>query len=139
VDHAAHQWQASVAGALCRASRWCAAASLLITATAFAAGIAVEAGRAPAAGLALIVAAGAPQIYLAVRIEFDRRIFDLVAAAPQGWSGFDGAMRELGLMRADKAGRPPAERVAGLAALVRWHAGLLATQLLLVLVLVLAA
>ena len=87
------------------------------------------------AGLALIIAIGAVQVYLAIRIEFDRRIFERVVEAPQGWSGFDDAMRKLELMPAAKMGRPPAARAAGLATLVRWHAGLLVAQLLLALAL----
>jgi hypothetical protein len=127
MDQTAHQWQASVAGALCRASRWCSASSLLMTA--IAAGI-------EGIAAALIIAIGSLQVFLAVRIEFDRRIFDLVAAAPQGWSGFDAAMQELGLMSAAKTGRAPAARAAGLLRLVCWHAGLLLAQLVLALVLV---
>ena len=108
-----------------------------MTLTAFALGAATEADAASSAALALIIVIGAMQVYLAMRIEFDRRIFDRVADTPEGWSGFDHAMRELGLMRPAKGGRAPAARAAGLAALVRWHAGLLAAQLVLALALLL--
>lgn len=106
-----------------------------MTLAAFALGVATRLEPLPGALFALIVAIGAPQVYLAMRIEFDRRIFEQVAAAPEGWSGFDAAMLELGWMAAAKAGRAPAARAAGLAVLVRWHAGLLAAQLALALVL----
>jgi hypothetical protein len=136
VDPVPHQWPARVASALGGASRWCAASSLLITLAAFVIGAATDTQSAAAAVLpGLIVVLGAVQIGLAVRIEFDRRIFDLLAAAPEGWSGFDDAMRELGLMDRAKIGRPPAARAAGLARLVRWHGGLLLAQLLLCLAL----
>lgn len=137
MDTASLLWSARVASALCAASRWCAAASLLMTLAAFALGATTEAQAASSAALALIIAIGAVQLYLAMRIEFDRRIFDLVAGAPEGWSGFDHAMRELGLMRPAKAGRAPAARAAGLATLVKWHAGLLVAQLVLALALLL--
>ena len=141
METASLQWSARVASALCAASRWCAAASLLMTLTAFALGAAAGEGAevGASAALALVVVIGALQIYLAMRIEFDRRIFERVAEAAQGWDGFDQAMRELGLMAREKAGRPPAARAAGLATLVRWHAGLLAAQLVLALALILAA
>lgn len=131
------QWSARVSSALCAASRWCSAASLLLMLAAFVLGAtaAAQTEAATRAGLALIIAIGAVQVYLAIRIEFDRRIFERVAEARQGWSGFDDAMRKVELMPAAKMGRSPAARAAGLAALVRWHAGLLGAQLLLALAL----
>jgi hypothetical protein len=111
-----------------------------MTLTAFALGAAADeqVETASSVGLALIVVIGAAQIYLAMRIEFDRLIFNRVAEAAQGWDGFDQAMHEVGLMARAKAGRPPAARAAGLAKLVRWHAGLLGAQLVLALALILA-
>jgi hypothetical protein len=76
---------------------------------------------AGSAALAPVIALGGIQVYLAVRIEFDRRIFELAAGEPDGFTGFDGSSRS------------PQDRVAGLTRLVRWHGGLLAAQLVLAL------
>jgi hypothetical protein len=112
MNRAAHYWPAHTAAALCVASRWISAASLVMTILAFV---------AYAAALAPVIALGAAQIYLAVRIEFDRRIFELAAREPDGFAGFDDS------------GRSAQDRLAGLTRLVRWHGGLLAAQLVLTL------
>lgn len=112
MSRAAHYWPAHTAAALCVASRWVSAASLALTLAAFV---------ISTAALAPVIALGGVQVYLAVRIEFDRRIFELAAGEPDGFSGFDDT------------GRSPQDRVAGLMRLVRWHGGLLAAQLVLAL------
>ena len=105
---------------------------MLLTVSAFALAGAGPRGAAVAtAALALIIVIGAVQVYLAVRIEFDRRIFELAAEEPEGFAGFDAALRAMGLQRASKGERSPEARAAGAAALVRWSGVLLAAQLVL--------
>jgi hypothetical protein len=94
-----------------------------MTVSAFAVAGAVPLGGGVATvALGLIIIIGALQIYLAVRIEFDRQIFDLAAGDPEGFAGFD------------QSGRSSEARAAGLASLVRWSGVLLAAQLILALV-----
>jgi hypothetical protein len=120
--------------ALCLASRWLSAASLLVTAAAFAAAVAFPpASSIAAAALALVLAVGAVQVYLAVRIEFDRVIFDTVRDA-EGWKAFDAALVRLGWARAGTTGRTAEDRAAGLARLVRTSGVLFVAQLVLALV-----
>jgi len=127
-------WMAWLPGALCGASRWLTAGSLVLVAGA----IAVLAGRTPTAtpalaAFALVVALGAAQLYLAVRIEFDRAIFARAAARPAAWAGFDAALGRLGWRSTASAARTPEARAAGLRALVNWNAMLLAAQFALLL------
>jgi len=127
-------WAACIAGALCAASRWLSAASFVLVLVAlFALATRARSGPAAAGALALVVALGAVQVYLAVRIEFDRAIFARAAERPGGFAGFDEAMQELGWRRRPTAARTPSARTAGLRALVAWVAGLLAAQLALAL------
>lgn len=123
-------WTAWISGALCAACRWLSAASLMLVLVAlFALATRAQSRPAAAAALALVVALGAVQVYLAVRIEFDRAIFARAAQRPGGFAGFDEALQELGWRRRPVAERTPADRAAGLRTLVAWAAGLLAAQL----------
>jgi len=122
-------WTARIASALCAASRWLSAGSLVLTLCAFAIAATVSrAGGFALAALALVVALGAVQIYLAVRIEFDRAIFEAAAGQPDGFTGFDEALQKLGWNRRASGGRPPGARAAGLATLVKWSGRLLGVQ-----------
>lgn len=126
---ACSNWTARISSALCTSSRWLSAASLVLVLCAFA--IAASGARAGAfalAALGLVVALGAVQIYLAVRIEFDRAIFEEAAGRADGFAGFDEARRKLGWMRGASGDRPPQARAAGLGALVKWSGWLLAAQ-----------
>lgn len=106
-----------------------------MTVSAFAVAGAVPLGGGVATGaLAVIIVIGAVQIYLAVRIEFDRCIFELAAAEPEGFAGFDAALSKIRLDRKPKGERSPEARAAGLASLVRTSGVLLAAQLILALV-----
>ena len=122
-------WTARITSALCGASRWLSAASLVLVLCAFA--IAASGARAGAfalAALGLVVALGAVQIYLAVRIEFDRAIFEEAAGRAGGFAGFDEARHRLGWTRGAAGDRPPEARAAGLGALVKWSGWLLGAQ-----------
>lgn len=122
-------WVARIGAALCIAGRWLAAGSLALTASALIAAATAPRPAAALAALALVAVLGAAQLYLALRIEFDRAVFD--AAAQVGFEGFDQALGETGLRRGAVPARTPQARVAGLASLLRWSAGLLAAQFLL--------
>jgi hypothetical protein len=127
-------WALRIANALCAASRWLSAGSLALTLCAFAiAAASPRAGAFALAALALIVALGAVQIYLAVRIEFDRAIFESAAGQSDGFAGFDEALQKLGWMRSADGGRPPEARAAGLSSLVKWSGRLVGAQFALVL------
>ena len=122
-------WTARIASALCAASRWLSAGSLALALCAFAiAATRQGAGELALPALALVVALGAVQIYLAVRIEFDRAIFEASAGQPDGFAGFDEALQKLGWTRNASGGRPPEARAAGLATLVKWCGWLLGAQ-----------
>jgi len=118
--------------ALCVASRWLSGAALVLAAVALSIAQVLPAERiAAAAGLA-VAAAGAVQVYLALRIEFDRQIFGALAGAGEpgeAVKGYDQAMRALKMMPEHKAGRALADRVRGLRSLVRSAGWLFALQL----------
>lgn len=117
---------AKTAAALCVASRWWSAASLLLSAAALAA--AARADSPASLMLPAIVLAGAAQAYLAFRIEFDRRIFEAVAdSGAEAFSRFDAAMGAIGLAR-PSAARSAQDRAAGLWRLVRSSGLLVAVQ-----------
>ncbi|HYR33366.1 MAG TPA: hypothetical protein VEQ87_03655 [Burkholderiales bacterium] len=123
-------WTARTAAALCVASRWLAVGALVLTMTAFGAGLAGLRAGVASASLVLIVLLGATQVYLAVRIEFDRRIFELVGPS-RSFDGFDAALRGMGLERRGARERSTQERAAGLVSLIRWSGRLLAAQFVL--------
>lgn len=124
-----HDWTAQVGVALCSGSRWLSAAALLITLSAFT----LAAGLAhPATALlilALIIVLGVVQLYLALRIEFDRVIFQAASGTP-AWDAFDAALQGL-RWAAHKGERSTTARASGVARLVRASAALLIIQLLL--------
>lgn len=103
---------ARTAHALCVAARWPAAASLVLTGAAL---VHLSESRIL---LAAVVVAGAVQTYLAFRIEFDRVIFEAIAYDAGSFESFDAALAALG-MAGRSAGRPPAQRVAGLRRLLK--------------------
>jgi hypothetical protein len=133
MDPPPEAWMARSAVALCVASRWLSGAALVLAALALSVAQVLPAERiAAAAGLAVAAAAGAVQVYLALRIEFDRQIFQALAGAGEpgeAVKGFDQAMRALGMMPEHKTGRALADRVRGLRSLVRSAGWLFAFQL----------
>jgi hypothetical protein len=129
-----HDWPAWISAAMSGASRWLSAGSLVLVlgATAVLA-TSVQAGITALAALSLVVALGAVQIYLAVRIEFDRAIFRIAAERADGFRGFDAALRQLRWVRGASDERTPEARAAGLRALIACSGRLLAAQFALVL------
>ena len=112
-----------VALAAARASRWVGAAAALIVAALV---LSVFTGRPlpnPALlALCLSIVAGGAGIYLMVRIELDRSIFEDAARAADlnaYFAAFDQSRLQLGLGAPPREARPVAERVQGLLRLVQ--------------------
>jgi hypothetical protein len=93
--------------------------SRLLTVTALAALVAVAVLGAPklmvVALLALSVLAGVNELYFAVRVGFDAALFRRLADAAETseLTSLDQALIAIGLLPADKAGRPLEQRIAG--------------------------
>jgi hypothetical protein len=87
--------------------------------------------------LGLSALAGMLAAYFAMRVGFDAALFRRLAEAPdpdsQGLAELDGALTSLGLLPANKAGRPLEARVAGARTLFYRQGGALALQSLLLL------
>jgi hypothetical protein len=123
--------------AIARASRWLGATAVAMAAALLAS---LFMGRPlhTLAALALCVAilAGAAMIYLMVRVELDRSIFEAALDAADAnayFIAFDQSRSQLGLGRPLRQTRPVADRVRGLIRLVRTMGCLLAVQVILVL------
>jgi len=116
---------ARTAAALGVAGRWCAITSLALTAGAFIRPAGADA--LPRGLLAAIVVAGAVQVFLAFRIEFDRVIFEAASSDTAAFERFDQALAAIGLAR-PRSARLPEERAAGLWRLVKSSGLLLGLQ-----------
>ncbi len=83
-------------------------------------------------GLCLVLAFGAIQLYLAVRIEFDRQLFELLAehggSDARRLADLDGAMRALRLQNETQPERDLTARAKGLISLIQWLAWVLVGQ-----------
>jgi hypothetical protein len=123
-------WSARIALALCIASRWLSGPSLVLTALAWAALVLTPRAVPCTALLLVIVAGGAAQIYIAFRIEFDRRIFDAWAHDTDADAArrFDTTMRALDLLPPNRNGRADIERVRGVIRLVKSSGWLFSLQ-----------
>ena len=119
-------WIAQSAAALCRGARWPLALSLAL-AVLGAARLLDEPRHAPAA-MALVLAAGLVQGYLALRIELDRVIFERFASEPDAAPGFDAALAQAGWAHARATPRPMADRARGLRRLVGLSGAVLVAQ-----------
>ena len=120
MDISRDPWIARCASAACVASRWISGASMGLTVLALCHFYFLPAGTAlAAAAISLAAVAGAAQVYLAVRIEFDRAIFESLAGAAGAADGFDRAAQALGLLSSQKAGRDFVRRSAGVLLLVK--------------------
>ncbi len=76
MDQGREQWIARIAAALCAASRWLAGAAIIMTMIGAMRLVLFPPEQIFAKlGLCLVLAFGAIQLYLAVRIEFDRQLF----------------------------------------------------------------
>jgi hypothetical protein len=78
----------------------------------------------------LTAAAGAVQLYLAIRVGFDAALFRQLAARPtlMDVSGMDRALGALALLPPDRQERPVAARIAGARRLFRWQLRALVLQ-----------
>jgi hypothetical protein len=134
MDQNQEAWIARTTAALCAASRWMIAAALALTVLAAARLLLGPPGN-PLTRLALaaVLALGAPQLYLAVRIELDRRLFERLAEGAgvesRGLAQLDGALEALHMQGAEKSGRSLPDRAQGALSLVRRLGGLTAGQL----------
>ena len=131
-------WIARCAAALCVSSRWLSCASLALTALALGClYLLPPANIVVAAMFSLAVAAGMIQAYLALRIEFDRKVFEALTTYPEGAAAgadaFDQAMQSLGMLPKSKVGRTLVERALGMHFLVKGAGWIFALQLALVL------
>lgn len=128
-------WQLQLALGACRAGRLLALASLACALfTLYLSTVHADALARVLVSLAIL--AVLPVLYLAVRLEIDRGLFQRLAAT-QDVNGDDlaalnRAMAELGWKAGEGATRPLAERVAGVVRLVKWQGGLVAVQLVLI-------
>lgn len=134
MDSTRDRWIARSAVAAATASRWLSGPSLALSALALCFLIFPPDLTAPVAlALALAAAGGAVQAYIALRIEFDRRIFEEFAgsnAQPvDAAGGFDNAVQALGLLPPDKSGRSMVQRAEGLMSLVRRSGWIFLAQL----------
>ncbi len=81
---------------------------------------------------ALAILTVLPVLYLGVRLEIDRSLFQRLAASQDAngddLAALDRALAELGWKAAEGATRPLAARVAGVIRLVKWQGGLVAAQ-----------
>jgi hypothetical protein len=129
------EWLARIGAALCAASRPLGAASLALAG--FDLGCLYFSGvdDVQAALLSVAVGAGVAQAYFAFHVEFDRRIFESLAArrADGDLQAFDAAARLLELLPRSKTGRPLAARVRGLMQLAMALGWILAFQVALTL------
>ena len=126
-------WVARSAAALCVASRCIGVGSLALLLFSLWWLYSDTAGNLPRAiALSLAAIAGAGQIYLALRIEFDRRIFEAFARSDDaGRADFDRSLTVLGLRSEAPRDRTMLERARGLASLVKVSGYLLVVQFLL--------
>jgi len=89
------------------------------------------------APLAFAVLAGLGEVWLAVRVRLDARLFERLARgeSPDGLAigPFDAALAALGWMPAERAGRPMADRVRGATRLLAAQGACAGLQVLLLL------
>lgn len=128
------RWIAAVGASLCAASRWL----LLGTGLAIVIGLAPLVCRPASAEhpvlLWILALSVLPQIYLIVRIEFDRRIFRRLTRTSLDMreilSAFDAALAATRLRPASDVSRSLSERLRGTNRLIGGHAVLMTAQLL---------
>lgn len=127
------QWLARCASAVCASSRWASCASLVLATLALVCLYLKPVEPLAAGALSFAAAAGAVQVYLAARVEFDRMILrDIAGTAPDtaGAAGaFDAAAQAAGLLPERKAGRDLVQRTAGVQALAQFIYCVLLLQL----------
>lgn len=129
----------TTAAALRAAARLNLAGLLLALVNVLLAGIMAPAGNGwlLVGGVAALVAAA--QLWLLVRVEIDRKLFEAlaVAASPDDLRALDAALIALGWMPEPRAGRPMADRARGASRFLRFAAALMALQWLVAIVILL--
>lgn len=129
------RWQIEAALGLISGGRWIAALSLLLSAVA---GIALLFPSRSAPWFHVLAAAvivlGLAQCYLALRCAIDAHLFRRLrdhGGQENPLASLDRALQFLGWLPAEKASRPLAARVLGVARLVRWQGVVALVQALL--------
>lgn len=135
MDSSRDQWLARCASAICAGSRWASGASLVLAALALCCLYLFPAEPLVAGAVSFAAAAGAVQVYLAARVEFDRIIFrDIAVTGPDvaaAAGAFDAAAHAAGLLPERKMGRDLVQRTCGALALVKTIFFVLVLQLVL--------
>lgn len=136
MDRGRERWIAGITAALCAASRWLIGVAIIMTMIGATRLVLFPPEQIFAKlGLCLVLAFGAIQLYLAVRIEFDRQLFELLAEHGDGdaqrLADLDGAMRVLRLQNENETHqeRDLTARAKGLISLIQWLAWVLVSQL----------
>jgi hypothetical protein len=133
-EAAGSAWTATIAAALLRRGAMVHAASLVLTLSALlgtAAWSIFVASRGmgwTSAGAAIVIL-GIAEFWLAARVALDAELFDAIAAKGSDLDGFDRAMRVLGLMPSDNAGRALGKRVQGAFRLLKLQGLMLGLQI----------
>lgn len=84
---------------------------------------------------ALVVLIGLAETYFALRVGFDAEIFSHLARGSFSATTFDGSMKRLKLIGADRTARPMSERGRGAMTLVRRQAVAVGLQIVCILIL----
>ncbi len=114
-----------VAAALLDTGRSMEALCCTLTALCFAGLLAAIWAPVPLGSLALLLAAAASGLagtYAGARVRLDATLFRHLGLRDRGAGLLDPALLQLGMLPADKAGRPAAERIAGARRLLRLQA-----------------
>lgn len=124
MDQACEDWIAHIAEAMCVASRWLAGTAVaMVIIAAMGLVLLPPVPTLAKLGLGLVLALGAIQVYVTVRIELDRRLFEFMVEhsgrGAQRLADLDSAMYTLRLRRQAAPTRDLTERVQGLISLIR--------------------
>lgn len=128
-------WQLQLALGACRAARLLGVSALALTLFAFTL-LTTPIGPLDRTLAALAALALLPALYLGLRLEIDRGLFQRLADAQDAngddLAALDRALEELGWKKGEAPPRPLAERVAGTVKLMRTMGGILGVQLVLI-------
>jgi hypothetical protein len=102
-------------------------AALLGCATASIFGLGPRNAFLPIGGTIFVV--GVVEFWLAARVMLDAELFEAIAARTNDLAGFDRAMRDLGLVRADKTSRDLSQRILSTFRLLKLQVAALGIQI----------
>ncbi|MFO1161388.1 MAG: hypothetical protein U1E60_21300 [Reyranellaceae bacterium] len=122
-------WSASIAAAVLRRGSMVHVASLVLSLAAVLAGATLKSDVGWLIAAAIVLVLGLAEFWLAARVALDADLFDVLGARRADLASFDRAMRGLGLMPSDKAGRPLGARIRGAFRLLKLQALTLALQI----------